>query len=37
MWEKRNDIKKRTRVSEDEIRTWFRRFGMSVREISLIE
>jgi len=34
MWKKRNEMKKRTRVSEDEIRTWFRRFGMSVREIS---
>jgi GT2 family glycosyltransferase len=34
MWKKRKEIKRRTRVSEDEIRTWFRRFGMSAREIS---
>jgi GT2 family glycosyltransferase len=34
MWKKRREIKKRTRVSEGEIRTWFRRFGMSAREIS---
>jgi GT2 family glycosyltransferase len=34
MWKKRREIKRRTRVSEREIRTWFRRFGMSVREIS---
>jgi GT2 family glycosyltransferase len=34
MWKKRREIKRRTRVSESEIRTWFRRFGMSAREIS---
>ena len=34
MWKKRGEIKRRTRVSESEIRTWFRRFGMSAREIS---
>jgi GT2 family glycosyltransferase len=34
MWKKRREIKRRTRVSEREIRTWFRRFGMSAREIS---
>jgi GT2 family glycosyltransferase len=37
MWKKRNDMKKRTRVSEREIRSWFFRFGMSAREISLKE
>jgi hypothetical protein len=34
MWKKRREIKARTRVSEAEIRSWFRRFGMSAREIS---
>ncbi len=34
MWEKRREIKRRTRVSEGEIRSWFCRFGMSAREIS---
>jgi GT2 family glycosyltransferase len=34
MWKKRREIKRRTRVSKSEIRTWFRRFGMSAREIS---
>jgi GT2 family glycosyltransferase len=34
MWKKRREIKRRTRVSESEIRSWFRRFGMSAREIS---
>jgi len=34
MWKKRREIKRRTRVSEGEIRSWFRRFGMSPREIS---
>ncbi len=35
MWKKRREIKRRTRVSEAEIRSWFRRFGMGAREISL--
>jgi GT2 family glycosyltransferase len=35
MWKKRREIRKRTRVSEAEIRSWFFRFGMSAREISL--
>ena len=34
MWRKRREIKRRTRVNEGEIRTWFTRFGMSAREIS---
>jgi GT2 family glycosyltransferase len=34
MWKKRREIQRRTRVSEGEIRAWFRRFGMSAREIS---
>jgi GT2 family glycosyltransferase len=34
MWKKRREIQRRTRVSEGEIRDWFRRFGMSAREIS---
>jgi hypothetical protein len=34
MWKKRREIKRRTRVSEAEIRSWFRRFGMSAGEIS---
>jgi len=34
MWKKRKEIKRRTRASENEIRSWFHRFGMSVREIS---
>jgi GT2 family glycosyltransferase len=34
MWKKRREIKKCTRVSKREIRSWFRRFGMSAREIS---
>ncbi len=34
MWKKRREIKGRTRVSEAEIRSWFRRFGISAREIS---
>jgi GT2 family glycosyltransferase len=34
MWEKRREIKRRTRVSEREVRSWFCRFGMSAREIS---
>jgi len=37
MWKKRREIKRRTRVSEKEIRSWFRRFGISAREISLKE
>jgi len=34
MWKKRNEMKRRTRVSQREIRSWFHRFGMSAREIS---
>ena len=34
MWKKRKEIKRRTRVSEKEIRSWFHRFGISAREIS---
>jgi len=34
MWKKRKEIKRWTRVSEGEIRSWFCRFGMSAREIS---
>jgi GT2 family glycosyltransferase len=34
MWKKRKEIKRWTRVSEEEIRSWFRRFSMSAREIS---
>jgi len=34
MWKKRKAIKRWTRVSEGEIRSWFYRFGMSAREIS---
>jgi len=34
MWKKRNDMKRKTRVSQREIRSWFHRFGMSAREIS---
>jgi len=34
MWKKRKEIKRWTRVSEGEVRSWFGRFGMSAREIS---
>ena len=34
MWKKRKEIKRWTRVSENEIRGWFHRFGMTAREIS---
>jgi len=37
MWKKRKEIKKLTRVKEKEILSWFRRFGISAREISLKE
>jgi GT2 family glycosyltransferase len=37
MWKKRNEMKKLTRVSEEEIRGWFTRFGISATEISLKE
>ena len=34
MWKKRRGIRGRTRVSEKEIKSWFRRFGISAREVS---
>jgi len=34
MWRKRREVKRWTRVSEGEVLGWFRRFGMSAREIS---
>ena len=34
MWEKRKEAKRITRVSQEEIRSWFIRFGISAREIS---
>jgi len=34
MWKKRKGVRRWTRVSEAEIRSWFFRFGMSAREIS---
>jgi len=34
MWKKRKEIKRWTRVSEGEVRSWFYRFGMTAREIS---
>jgi GT2 family glycosyltransferase len=37
MWKKRKKIKKLTRVNEKEILSWFKRFGISAREISLKE
>ena len=37
MWEKRKEMKKLTRVNEGEIVSWFSRFGISAREISLKE
>jgi GT2 family glycosyltransferase len=37
MWKKRNEMKKLTRVSNEEIRGWFTRFGISGREIALKE
>jgi hypothetical protein len=37
MWKKRKQIKKLTRVNEKEILSWFKRFGISAREISLKE
>jgi GT2 family glycosyltransferase len=37
MWEKRKEMKKLTRVSKEEIRGWFTRFGISGREIALKE
>lgn len=35
MWRKRKAMKKLTRVSKEEIRNWFHRFGLSARKISL--
>jgi GT2 family glycosyltransferase len=37
MWKKRKKIKELTRVKKKEIVSWFKRFGISVREISLKE
>jgi len=37
MWKKRKEMKKLTRVSREEILSWFNRFGISAREISLKE
>ncbi len=37
MWKKRKEMKKLTRVSKEEILSWFYRFGISAREISLKE
>ncbi len=37
MWKKRKEMKKLTRVKEEEILGWFHRFRMSAREISLKE
>jgi GT2 family glycosyltransferase len=34
MWKKRKEVKRWTRVSEGEVRSWFYRFGMTAREIS---
>lgn len=33
-WQKRKEIRKLTRVSQEEIGSWFKRFGISAREIS---
>lgn len=37
MWMKRREMKRLTRVSGEEIRSWFTRFGISAREIALKE
>jgi GT2 family glycosyltransferase len=37
MWKKRKEMKKLTRVNKKEILSWFNRFGISAREISLKE
>jgi len=37
MWKKRKEIRKLTRVNEKEILSWFKRFGISAREVSLKE
>lgn len=37
MWKKRKEIKKLTRVNKKEVLSWFHRFGISAREISLKE
>jgi len=34
MWKKRKGIKRMTRVSETEFRSWFTRFGISARDLS---
>jgi GT2 family glycosyltransferase len=34
MWEKRKEVKRMTRVADAEFRSWFRRFGISARELS---
>jgi hypothetical protein len=35
MWKKRKQLKALRRVSYGEIFSWFKRFGLSAREISL--
>lgn len=35
MWRKRSEIKKITRVTPEEIKSWFTRFGISLKEIAL--
>lgn len=37
MWQKRKEMRKLTRVNQEEILSWFNRFGISAREISLKE
>jgi GT2 family glycosyltransferase len=37
MWKKRKGMKRLTRVNKEEILSWFNRFGISAREISLKE
>lgn len=37
MWRKRRQLKKLVRVDRKEIDRWFRRFGISAREISWTE
>jgi len=37
MWKKRKEMKSLTRVDKEEILSWFERFGISAREISLKE
>jgi hypothetical protein len=37
MWKKRKEMESLTRVNREEILSWFERFGISAREISLKE